>query len=125
MPVQCAEECSVWAATYVGECICSARDLGSFVLGMISIVAWALAVVPQASTRTRPRLSPFPNPLSQPASSVRARRVFGMDTHRRRPASPGRRRKPSTLATTGFRGGVGVGVAVADSHACVASHGAP
>ena len=41
----------MWAATYLNECICNTRDLASFGLGLISIIAWALAVVPQVRPR--------------------------------------------------------------------------
>jgi hypothetical protein len=114
----------VWAATYMGECICSARDLGSFVLGMISIVAWALAVVPQASAAPPPqRPDPMPVTLTHGAS---LHVVCTLRENSRRPASPLQRRPPPKARIGGATGACGgVGVSVANGDACLASHGAP
>lgn len=45
--VLCAEECWQWTGKYFGECVCSEKDTWSFGFGMLSIVAWAFAEVPQ------------------------------------------------------------------------------
>lgn len=47
-PVDCPAECGWrWASTYFGDCVCSDRDIASFVLGLASIAAWGVAELPQ------------------------------------------------------------------------------
>ena len=46
LSVQCVE----WAHTYFGDCVCSLRDGVSFGLGLVSLVSWAVAEVPQIMT---------------------------------------------------------------------------
>ncbi|KAK6244332.1 hypothetical protein QUC31_010741 [Theobroma cacao] len=43
-------ECWEWARVYINYCICSARDEGSFALGLISIISWSVAEIPQIIT---------------------------------------------------------------------------
>lgn len=41
------QTCSAWALTYVLDCICTQRDILSFVLGVTSIICWAVSEMPQ------------------------------------------------------------------------------
>ena len=43
-------QCVEWAHTYFGDCVCSLRDGVSFGLGLVSLVSWAVAEVPQIMT---------------------------------------------------------------------------
>ncbi|EOY08839.1 PQ-loop repeat family protein / transmembrane family protein, putative isoform 1 [Theobroma cacao] len=43
-------ECWEWARVYINYCICSARDEGSFALGLISVISWSVAEIPQIIT---------------------------------------------------------------------------
>ncbi|XP_057540939.1 probable vacuolar amino acid transporter YPQ1 [Amaranthus tricolor] len=48
--VACPAHCATWASNYFGYCLCSSKDGLSLALGMISVVSWALAEVPQIHT---------------------------------------------------------------------------
>lgn len=43
-------ECWEWAKVYLDDCICSPRDQVSFVLGLISVLSWGVAEIPQIIT---------------------------------------------------------------------------
>ncbi|KAK6942097.1 PQ-loop repeat [Dillenia turbinata] len=43
-------ECSNWAKVYVGYCLCSARDGISLSLGLLSVISWGFAEIPQIIT---------------------------------------------------------------------------
>ncbi|XP_017977772.1 PREDICTED: probable vacuolar amino acid transporter YPQ2 [Theobroma cacao] len=43
-------DCWEWARVYINYCICSARDEGSFALGLISVISWSVAEIPQIIT---------------------------------------------------------------------------
>ncbi|GAB2230180.1 hypothetical protein Droror1_Dr00014438 [Drosera rotundifolia] len=47
------EQCARWAKDYLGYCLCSPRDAASLTLGMISVVTWGVAEVPQIITNYR------------------------------------------------------------------------
>ncbi|XP_010251611.1 PREDICTED: probable vacuolar amino acid transporter YPQ1 isoform X2 [Nelumbo nucifera] len=42
--------CSEWARTYMKYCLCSAKDGASLTLGLISVISWGVAEVPQIIT---------------------------------------------------------------------------
>ncbi|KAG8372278.1 hypothetical protein BUALT_Bualt12G0049700 [Buddleja alternifolia] len=44
------EHCSEWARRYMDYCLCSGRDGVSLALGIISIVSWVVAEIPQIIT---------------------------------------------------------------------------
>ncbi|KAK6939521.1 PQ-loop repeat, partial [Dillenia turbinata] len=49
----CSDErkaCLEWVKTYFGDCLCNLTDEFSFGLGMISLICWAVAEVPQIIT---------------------------------------------------------------------------
>ncbi|CAM6117924.1 unnamed protein product [Calypogeia fissa] len=41
------QTCSRWALSYFFDCLCNERDLISFILGITSIICWAVAEIPQ------------------------------------------------------------------------------
>ncbi|KAG8483673.1 hypothetical protein CXB51_023464 [Gossypium anomalum] len=43
-------ECWEWARVYLDDCICSPRDQVSFGLGLISVLSWGVAEIPQIIT---------------------------------------------------------------------------
>ncbi|KAA3455330.1 putative vacuolar amino acid transporter YPQ3 [Gossypium australe] len=43
-------ECWEWARVYLDDCICSPRDQISFGLGLISVLSWGVAEIPQIIT---------------------------------------------------------------------------
>ncbi|XP_031493757.1 uncharacterized protein LOC116259906 isoform X2 [Nymphaea colorata] len=45
-----SEKCWEWARVYMNYCICDAKDLASFSLGMLSVLSWSVAEVPQIIT---------------------------------------------------------------------------
>ncbi|KAF3776661.1 putative vacuolar amino acid transporter [Nymphaea thermarum] len=45
-----SEQCWEWARVYMNYCICDAKDLASFSLGMLSVLSWSVAEVPQIIT---------------------------------------------------------------------------
>ena len=85
----------MWAATYLNECICNTRDLASFGLGLISIIAWALAVVPQvrprallnSPVRRTPRYT-LRHAAPPPPPSSRSRRPHRVEWGWRAPRAP-------------------------------------
>jgi hypothetical protein len=42
--------CLVWVERYLRDCVCSPRDTVSLVLGLLSVVSWGVAEVPQIIT---------------------------------------------------------------------------
>ncbi|XP_021297470.1 seven transmembrane protein 1-like [Herrania umbratica] len=52
MAIRCPRrgECWEWARVYINYCICSASDEGSFALGLISVITWSVAEIPQIIT---------------------------------------------------------------------------
>ncbi|CAI5477808.1 unnamed protein product [Closterium sp. Yama58-4] len=42
--------CLIWVHRYFGDCVCNFRDGVSFTLGMMSVVAWGVAEIPQIVT---------------------------------------------------------------------------
>ncbi|KZV33933.1 hypothetical protein F511_04158 [Dorcoceras hygrometricum] len=44
------QKCAQWARKYLGYCICSTRDEISLALGVISVLSWCVAEVPQIIT---------------------------------------------------------------------------
>ncbi|XVF07094.1 hypothetical protein REPUB_Repub06bG0108900 [Reevesia pubescens] len=44
------ENCWEWARVYINYCICSGRDQLSFGLGLISVISWGVAEIPQIVT---------------------------------------------------------------------------
>ncbi|CAI6007327.1 unnamed protein product [Closterium sp. NIES-65] len=42
--------CLIWVHRYFGDCVCNFRDGLSFTLGMMSVVAWGVAEIPQIVT---------------------------------------------------------------------------
>ncbi|KAJ6332263.1 hypothetical protein OIU76_010617 [Salix suchowensis] len=49
MPI-CPHHCSQWARVYMKYCLCSMKDGVSLTLGMISVLSWGVAEVPQIVT---------------------------------------------------------------------------
>ena len=51
LPTDCPTDCSFpnwrWTQHLFGDCVCSAPDAVSFVLGLLSVVAWGIAEIPQ------------------------------------------------------------------------------
>jgi hypothetical protein len=45
--------CLVWVERYLRDCVCSPRDTVSLVLGLMSVVSWGVAEVPQIITNFR------------------------------------------------------------------------
>ncbi|CAK9220923.1 unnamed protein product [Sphagnum jensenii] len=45
--------CLVWVELYLRDCVCSPRDTVSLVLGLLSVVSWGVAEVPQIITNFR------------------------------------------------------------------------
>ncbi|CAK9872701.1 unnamed protein product [Sphagnum jensenii] len=45
--------CLVWVERYLRDCVCSPRDTVSLVLGLLSVVSWGVAEVPQIITNFR------------------------------------------------------------------------
>ncbi|GMJ08064.1 hypothetical protein HRI_004475600 [Hibiscus trionum] len=43
-------ECWKWAKVYLNDCICSRRDEVSFSLGLVSVLSWGVAEIPQIIT---------------------------------------------------------------------------
>ncbi|GMI77108.1 hypothetical protein like AT2G41050 [Hibiscus trionum] len=43
-------ECWEWAKVYLNDCICSRRDQVSFGLGLVSVLSWGVAEIPQIIT---------------------------------------------------------------------------
>ncbi|GAB2272683.1 hypothetical protein Dimus_007505 [Dionaea muscipula] len=47
------EHCARWASEYMGYCLCGTKDAVSLALGMLSIVSWGVAEIPQIITNYR------------------------------------------------------------------------
>ncbi|KAF5199065.1 PQ-loop repeat family protein / transmembrane family protein [Thalictrum thalictroides] len=45
--------CSQWAQTYIKYCLCTTRDSVSLALGLLSVLSWGVAEVPQIITNYR------------------------------------------------------------------------
>ncbi|KAF9618397.1 hypothetical protein IFM89_001120, partial [Coptis chinensis] len=45
--------CSQWAQTYIKYCLCTRRDGISLALGLLSVLSWGVAEVPQILTNYR------------------------------------------------------------------------
>ncbi|KAE8723454.1 vacuolar-sorting receptor 7 [Hibiscus syriacus] len=43
-------ECWQWAKVYLDDCVCGTRDRVSFGLGLVSVLSWAVAEIPQIMT---------------------------------------------------------------------------
>lgn len=52
-----SQHCSQWARTYLKYCLCNARDGASLTLGLVSVVSWGVAEVPQIITNYREKSS--------------------------------------------------------------------
>ena len=52
---QCPVEkpCLKWVQRYLRDCVCSTRDRFSLALGLMSVVSWGVAEVPQILTNFR------------------------------------------------------------------------
>ncbi|OMP06508.1 hypothetical protein COLO4_08086 [Corchorus olitorius] len=48
--MSCRGECWEWARVYINYCICSRRDQVSFCLGLVSVISWGVAEIPQIVT---------------------------------------------------------------------------
>lgn len=42
--------CSQWAKKYLDLCLCATKDKVSFALGLISVISWGVAEIPQIIT---------------------------------------------------------------------------
>jgi len=49
MPI-CPQHCSRWARVYMEYCLCNMKDGVSLTLGMISVLSWGVAEIPQIVT---------------------------------------------------------------------------
>ncbi|XVF56301.1 hypothetical protein PTKIN_Ptkin06aG0108100 [Pterospermum kingtungense] len=49
-PTRRRGECWEWARVYINYCICSGRDQVSFGLGLLSVISWGVAEIPQIIT---------------------------------------------------------------------------
>ncbi|KAJ6778987.1 SEVEN TRANSMEMBRANE PROTEIN 1 [Salix koriyanagi] len=49
MPM-CPQYCSQWARIYMKYCLCSMKDGASLTLGVISVLSWGVAEIPQIIT---------------------------------------------------------------------------
>lgn len=50
-PPKCLSEgCSEWARVYLKYCLCSTRDGVALTLGLLSVVSWGVAEIPQIIT---------------------------------------------------------------------------
>eukprot|EP00271_Cylindrocystis_brebissonii_P011637 TRINITY_DN29524_c0_g1_i1.p1 TRINITY_DN29524_c0_g1~~TRINITY_DN29524_c0_g1_i1.p1 ORF type:complete len:468 (+),score=85.87 TRINITY_DN29524_c0_g1_i1:207-1610(+) len=44
------EQCSTWIFNYLGDCVCNLKDGFSFALGLLSVLSWGVAEIPQIMT---------------------------------------------------------------------------
>lgn len=44
------QHCSQWAENYMSYCLCSTKDVISLTLGVISVLSWGVAEIPQLIT---------------------------------------------------------------------------
>ena len=59
-PSYCMKEkkpCIGWVDNYFGDCLCNLRDEFSFGFGLISLVCWGVAEIPQIITNFRTKSS--------------------------------------------------------------------
>ncbi|GAB4858028.1 hypothetical protein Ancab_015931 [Ancistrocladus abbreviatus] len=50
MALSCPAHCARWARKYLGYCLCSSKDAFSLALGMLSVMSWGVAEIPQIIT---------------------------------------------------------------------------
>lgn len=48
-----SRHCAEWARTYLKYCLCSQKDSAALALGLISVLSWGVAEVPQIITNYR------------------------------------------------------------------------
>ena len=48
-----SRHCAEWARTYLKYCLCSQKDSAALALGLISVISWGVAEVPQIITNYR------------------------------------------------------------------------
>ena len=48
-----SRHCTEWARTYLKYCLCSLKDSAALALGLISVISWGVAEVPQIITNYR------------------------------------------------------------------------
>ncbi|KAI8562594.1 hypothetical protein RHMOL_Rhmol03G0046800 [Rhododendron molle] len=55
LPVMCPRDkhCSEWARQYIKYCLCDVRDGVSLALGLVSVISWGVAEIPQIITNSR------------------------------------------------------------------------
>ena len=46
----CPQQCAMWAREYIGYCLCSTKDAVSLGLGLLSVISWGVAEIPQIIT---------------------------------------------------------------------------
>ncbi|KAM0026598.1 hypothetical protein Hdeb2414_s0020g00559941 [Helianthus debilis subsp. tardiflorus] len=51
------QHCSQWARTYMKYCLCTRRDWISLLLGIVSVISWGVAEVPQIITNYKDKSS--------------------------------------------------------------------
>ncbi|XP_076907644.1 vacuolar histidine transporter YPQ3-like [Bidens hawaiensis] len=51
------QHCSQWAKTYMNYCLCTKKDWISLILGMVSVISWGVAEVPQIITNYKEKSS--------------------------------------------------------------------
>ncbi|KAJ0780296.1 hypothetical protein HanPI659440_Chr06g0236021 [Helianthus annuus] len=51
------QHCSQWARTYMKYCLCTRRDWISLILGIVSVISWGVAEVPQIITNYKDKSS--------------------------------------------------------------------
>jgi solute carrier family 66 (lysosomal lysine-arginine transporter), member 1 len=49
-PPKCPSGCSKWVSVYLKYCLCSTKDGVALTLGLLSVVSWGVAEVPQIMT---------------------------------------------------------------------------
>lgn len=47
------EHCSEWAKQYLKYCLCNMKDGVSLALGLVSVISWGVAEIPQIITNYR------------------------------------------------------------------------
>lgn len=47
------QHCSQWAWTYLKYCLCGTKDAVALTLGLVSVLSWGVAEVPQLITNYR------------------------------------------------------------------------
>ncbi|KAD5317449.1 hypothetical protein E3N88_17395 [Mikania micrantha] len=51
------QHCSQWARTYMNYCLCTRKDWISLILGIVSVISWGVAEVPQIITNYKEKSS--------------------------------------------------------------------